>query len=417
MRYRHMAGLVVILCAPALAGCGGGPKAGIKAFYAASYEEAVVEIEPFAEEEGRNYVLNNLRLGSAAMAAGQWEIAQRGFGNAAEVIEAFATNTAGQKVAALVGRESARVFKGEPYERAMAWYYYGLTFYREGDYDNARAAFANALFDLEAYSADDKGNVIKDKDGNPVAERVENSFVLAYFFLGRCYLRLGDDARARSMFARAGELAPEVAATGVFDQETNARGNLVIVVEDGYGPVKYATGPDKALIDFRPGFIPSGLPDMRIDDKRMQSVNTVNLYVLATERQWQSFDTWRLSKSVAGTAMMAAGAGMMAMSDDRSTQMAGAAVMLVGAIAKATAKADDRHWELLPARVSICIARVREGKYDFQAGYDFYGAVPVAERPDTLLYFRVNTVARVRKDINALRAEKQPAQDKAEKKQ
>jgi len=409
MKRRTTGGIVLAVSVAVLAGCAGGPNKGILAFRAASYEEAVVELEPDAAKANKNGVRSNLRLGSAALAAGEWDIAQRAFANAAEVIEAFATNTGGQKVAAVVGRESARVFKGEPYERAMAWYYYGLTFYRQGDYDNARAAFANALFDLEAYTADDKGKPIKDKKtGKPVAERVENTFILGYFFLARSYLRSGDTQRAQETFAKAAQLAPGLVPTKLLDYETNARCNLVVVVEDGYGPVKYSTGPDRALIDFRPGLVPTGPPPLVVGDKAFTPVNTVDLYTLATQRQWQSFDTWRLTKSVAGTAMMAAGAGMMTMSSNRNTQYAGMGLMLAGAIAKAMAKSDDRHWEILPARVNIWIGQAPEGQYNCQAGLETYTGLPVTgqEGVDTLFYFRANTVPRVVKDISALRAER-----------
>ena len=418
MTNRTRAGVAWVVCLAALAGCAGGPHKGIVAFRAASYEESAVEFESDATKADKNGVRSNLRLGSASLAAGEWDIAQRAFANAAEVIEAFATNTGGQKVAAVVGRESARVFKGEPYERAMAWYYYGLTFYRQGDYDNARAAFANALFDLEAYTADAKGKPVKDKKtGKPVAERVENTFILGYFFLARSYLRSGDTQRAQETFAKVAKVAPGLVPSKLFDYETNARCNLIVIVEDGYGPVKYSTGPDRALIDFRPGLVPTGPPLLVVGDTTFTPVNTVDLYTLATQRQWQSFDTWRLTKSVAGTAMMAAGAGMMTMSSNRNTQYAGMGLMLAGAIAKAMAKSDDRHWEILPARVNIWIGQAPEGQYTCQAGLETYADLPVTgeEGVDTVFYFRVNTVPRVIKDINVLRAERAPATAKTTK--
>ena len=40
--------------------------------------------------------------------------------------------------------ESTKTFRGEPYERAMAYYYRGILYWMDGEPDNARAAFRSA---------------------------------------------------------------------------------------------------------------------------------------------------------------------------------------------------------------------------------------------------------------------------------
>ena len=49
------------------------------------------------------------------------------------------------KQAAAVLAEKLKVWKGEPFERAMVNFYLGLIYYIQQDYGNARAAFENAL--------------------------------------------------------------------------------------------------------------------------------------------------------------------------------------------------------------------------------------------------------------------------------
>ncbi|MEC8183119.1 MAG: hypothetical protein VX123_13805 [Pseudomonadota bacterium] len=38
-------------------------------------------------------------------------------------------------------REDVKDFKGEPFERAMVFYYLGLSYLALGDFENARASF------------------------------------------------------------------------------------------------------------------------------------------------------------------------------------------------------------------------------------------------------------------------------------
>ena len=47
--------------------------------------------------------------------------------------------------AAIVGSESSKTWKGDPYEKAMNAYYTGLLFYIRGEPDNARASFKKGI--------------------------------------------------------------------------------------------------------------------------------------------------------------------------------------------------------------------------------------------------------------------------------
>jgi hypothetical protein len=57
------------------------------------------------------------------------------------VINAGGVNSGGRAVAAVWINEKLKIWKGEPYERAMASFYLGLVYYIRHDYGNARAAF------------------------------------------------------------------------------------------------------------------------------------------------------------------------------------------------------------------------------------------------------------------------------------
>ncbi len=68
------------------------------------------------------------------------------FDTALDSIESVFSSTEGAaKARSLWYEEGAKDFKGEPYERAMAFYYRGLLYLVEADYENARASFRSAL--------------------------------------------------------------------------------------------------------------------------------------------------------------------------------------------------------------------------------------------------------------------------------
>lgn len=108
----------------------------------------------------RNKVLNDMRLGIASIDAGRYDLAEQLFDDALMNIEAvYADNDQAKKARQLFVKEQTKDFKGEPYERVMAYFYRGLLYMRAGDYENARASFKggmlqDAFAEEEQYRAD-----------------------------------------------------------------------------------------------------------------------------------------------------------------------------------------------------------------------------------------------------------------------
>ncbi len=333
-------------------------------YFAGDFDRSAKQLEPLAKKTDSDFVLNNLRLGSAELGRYDLDAAESAFLNAYEVMNSFGVNNGGRSLGAVLVDEKIKVWKGEPFERAMANFYLGMTYYMRHDYNNARAAFENALFKLREYDEkDDKKDV-----------EADSNFVIATVMLGRCWIQLGREDLARAQFEAVAKYRSDLA--GLTDYDREAESNLLLVVEFGHGPER-ATTFDGSIVGFAPtpgevGGIPP--PRVQIDG---QVVNThafsqapVDLLAMAQDRKWQSIDTIRAVKSAIGTGLIAGGAieGSRGLNESGSRQrtdlMVSGGLLAAGLLLKATSQADTRGWEMLPRTVFLIPLKVPPGTHD-----------------------------------------------------
>jgi tetratricopeptide (TPR) repeat protein len=214
-------------------------------YHYGDFEQAEAQLRPLAAKPDENYVLNNLRLGSVAMPPYDLVTAESAFTNASGIINSTGTNDAGRALSAALIGENTKVWKGEPFERAMCNYYLGLLYYIRQDYNNSRASFENALFKLRDYGDPDHPQQYTEFDSN---------FVLAYLMLGKCYLHLNEPDRAKAMFDTATRIRPDLAAVA---QGLSQPSNVVLIVDWGWGPRKITT-VDHAFAGYYPAPFQAG---------------------------------------------------------------------------------------------------------------------------------------------------------------
>ena len=332
-------------------------------YHIGRYDAARAVLTPLAAKTNNDYVLNNVRLGSVALAEYDLPEAEAAFYRAYEVINSTKVNDLGRATAAALFSENAKVWRGEPFERAMVNFYLGLIYYMQQDYSNARAAFENSLFKLRDYGGTTKGDIDEYRE-------VESDFALALIMLGRCWQRLDREDQAADCFARAAKLRPDLAELA--NDAQHARSNVLLVIEFGQGPEKVMAG-DNSVVGFYP--TPSQVPPLphprvNVDDKpiRVKGLNnpTVDLIEMAQDRRWQSIDTIRVTKSVIGTGLMAAGAYQSAIKDDQGSA---AALLAAGILTKLSATADLRHWEMLPRTIYLVPLYLPPGKHNVTIGF------------------------------------------------
>lgn len=344
-------------------------EAAVSAYWTGDFERSIELLEPLAHEPDRNYVLNNLRLGEAALAAGDLETAESAYYRAYETLNAAGVNNAARSAATVIVNERVRIWLGEPYERAIANFQLGLVYYLQGDYANARGAFENALFKLRRYA--------DDEDAETNYEEQESTFALAHLMLGRSWQRLGREDLAEEAFVTARSLDPSLEP--LTDPELNARSNVLLVVAYGRGPSKVADGSGIAFAAPYEPLLP--VPRVRVDGAGVATANlatpTLDTNIMARQRRWQTIDTFRAVKAVTGTGMMYGGAVVLDQGLRRErgdTALAGAVILGVGALLTASSSPDLRQWEMVPRTIYVIPMELSPGKRDITVSLpDGYG--------------------------------------------
>jgi len=323
------------------------------------------------EEGEMNAVLNFNRLGQAAFRQGNLDLAATALDEAIARIESvYADNEMARKARSNFTSEATKDFKGEPYERSMAYFYRGLIDLAEGDFDNARAMFLAAEFqdtlsDQEVYRAD---------------------FALMSWLAGWASHCGNQPTLASDFFDHASRVmqrrpalnsgrATERGADSLGEAPTDAQRTLV-VSEWGRSPMKLGSGEHDEILTFSPGSNFSASLDVAVLESD-RSTRTVGLYermdFQAMTRGGRPIDgilegqaRFKDNAETVGAVSSAVGTNLMTqslLSGDADLGAAGGAVALVGLLSSAMASAskpaaDTRRWASLPGTVSVAAADV-----------------------------------------------------------
>ncbi len=332
-------------------------------YYSGQYRQAAAVMAPLIKKPDSNFVLNNCRYGSCALAGGNLNHAERAFLTAYRIMNSVNTNTGSRVLGAVVLYDGLKVWKGQPFERAMAHYYLGLIFLIKGDYENARAAFQNSLFRLRKYS--------HPNSSLPPAERfarTDSNFTLGYFCLGVCNLKLGHPNLANADFQRAESLRPALAAVIAKMRQPGING--LVFVDYGRGPARRPAGMYGEQTVFTPAPWQVGpSPPLVVWDnhRQIQGVSRsamVDTLALAQEKRWLTMDTIREAKAVIGTGLMVGGLAASSYGSyhrDQTLALAGLGASLLGAAIAASSQADTRYWQMLPRSVYVAPIHLRRG--------------------------------------------------------
>lgn len=347
-----------------LAGCGGGSSGRVSqdeidAYLADKPADMHRVLTGVVAEPEQDRVRNQLRAGLAAMEAGHDDLAASLFEDALLTIEAiYGDDQRAKDARGMFSAEDSKTFRGEPYERAMAYYYRGVLFLMGGDYENARASFRSGFL----------------QDGMAAAEDFRQDFGLLAFLDGWASQCNGDGGMADEAFA----LAREKGSSAV--GRPGPRDNLLVLADLGPAPVKYAEGEHDELLKIGPGKGATGSASVRLAGVSRSLANAEDIAWQAMTRGGREFDHVLANKAefkedaadAADTAQAVAVGGVAAaqmgqVMGDQDLALAGSAVGLVGSLFaigaqvasdSTEAAADIRRWDNLPGKVFYGTFRV-----------------------------------------------------------
>lgn len=349
--------LVLAGAAAALAACAGSParvpvsQDEIDAYLADKPADMRGVLTGVVAEPEEDRVRNQLRAGLAALEAGHDDLAAGLFDDALLTIEAiYGGDERAEAARGMFSAEDRKIFRGEPYERAMAYYYRGVLYLMEEDYENARASFRSGFL----------------QDGMAEEEEFRQDFSLLAFLEGWASQCNGDRGLADEAFALAREGNAGVRRPG-------RRENLLVLADLGSAPVKYTDGEYDELLKIRRGEGKTGSAAVRLAGMSRPLPNAEDIARQAMTRGGREFDHVLANKAVfkeevadAAEAAEAAALGALATAQvgqamgDYDMAMAGSIAALTSSLFAIGAQvasdstetaADIRQWDNLPGMV------------------------------------------------------------------
>jgi hypothetical protein len=328
----------------------------------------------------RAYILDRLRLLILTLADGQPDAAESVANETYALLRTQGLN-ADRTVSSVVFNERVKIWKGEPFEQALAYSYIAMQKAQRGEWDNARAAAQSSLFLLKDFGTNERGEPMTGEDlarraaqaeqrgrnGDEVIDHgytpIKTDFALGYVLNGIANRALGRDDEAADNFREAGAVRPGLAPLA--EHLRTGAYNTVFIVDYGQGPRKVAYGPDDALVRFAPVW--------RSDDRALAVMVSggdpppagvpaaCDVNDMGARLAWNNLEDVREAKSTIGSLLLVGGVAVATVpqgsheSDNarRNRALIGAGVAILGAIMKATASADTRHCEFLPQRTFV----------------------------------------------------------------
>ena len=256
--------------------------------------------------------------------------------------------------------EKTKTYIGEPYERALCFFYRGLLYWNKADYDNARACFRSAIV-----------------HGSQGGAFVAGDFVLFDYLEGFATYLLNKDASDELRRARA--------IAGDKRLPDYSRANLCLLIEVGDGPIKVGTGSYQQELRYtRPKCDVAGirltLMQKRVDVALLDDVvsqaprhGRKEMNVILSEKarlkadKEQRAETWLSGGTITNHHWWG--------TTTTSGNLPGEVDSFIAENTKP--KADTRCWSNLPQYLSFCIETVPPGPHSLQFEFLDKHGVPI----------------------------------------
>lgn len=270
-----------------------------------------------------------------------------------------AGDVSAQKARGYFQSESRKNFRGEPYERVMAYFYRGILYWMDGEPDNARACFRSAQLE----------------DSDAEARSYQADYAILDYLDGLVTAKLG--AGSADFLARARANA-RLASMPDYDPTAN----ILLFFEMGRGPTKYASGEYGEQLRFKTGTSRSTAVVLTGSGLALRAEPSDDLSFQATTRGGRQMDHVLANKAVFkgttdgfGDAAIISGAILAGTAGRRTAaDEVGAGLLIAGLVSKlisaaATPSADTRAWDNLPNLIGFTSFRLPEGSHELKADF------------------------------------------------
>ena len=309
-------------------------------------------------------ILNNTRLGMAALADGDLAEAEQALGHSFELLSTAGLNK-DRTIAAVLDHEGVRIWKGEPFEQALTYHYVSTLYALMGDWENARAAAANSLFRLTDFGSDQDAEKLARRAAKD-SKYLESGYtaVDTNFALGFLMQAIGSDLSgapgSEDQLDAAVKVNPKLESIA---QTIGSREyDTLLIVDYGKGPTKIAYGPDQALVRFSPQDRTRSPLEITARGQVLMTAPIVcDVNDMAVDHRWNNLEDVRKAKSAIGNVLLYGGLAATAYGShqrDSTVALAGLAAMAAGLLTKAGAKGDVRYCEFMPQAIYVAPLRL-----------------------------------------------------------
>jgi hypothetical protein len=323
----------------------------------------------------RNRQLDDYRAGLKALRSGDLVSARQRLDSAVLTLGGLSVGDKTAKEARNYFKEESRKnFRGEPYERAMAFYYRGLLYWMDGEPDNARACFRSAAV----------------QDMAPEIGITEADWTLLDYLDGLATVKLRGDGKDQLKRARkSARLNPP--------PDYDGQANVLVFLECGTGPTKYSAGEYGEQLRFRPGSAPGSLVQFVVNGQTNKFGPYDDLTYQATTRGGRLMDHILAGKAVfktgadsfgdaavvSGAILAIGGQGSRGAADEIGFGLLAAGLISKAVSAATTPAADTRTWDNLPNFISFAALRLAPGPHTAQIQFQTQTGQPVTTRAVT----------------------------------
>lgn len=377
---RSSLALLALLLLPFLGACAAYQRdaTGVQLMQRGEY--GTVRAHVLAQQAGeREAILQRMKRISLALADGVHDSARTDADALFDDLRTQGINADRTASSFFVGEQGARIYKGEPFEQALAYYNIAVVDALDGEWGNVRAAAQNSLFLLRDFSqsvqtagqsplqqreaivrqgaeADAKSG--KQSDGLGVNYLATASdFEIGYVLRAIASFAVNEHDDAEEALRTVTEVAPRLAPLA--DAIRSGGYNTVVFADFGTSPEKYADGPSNAIALFRPRTPSDDRPLLvSVDGGPAASFPVVtDVNRISQSLRWANLEDLRLAKSAIGDVLITGGVIAIGASgrNDNAAKWAGLGAILAGVALKATASADTRQNEYYPQRVYVAL--------------------------------------------------------------